>query len=318
MVYDRQRVLIVDDAPTNIRVLAAALQDEYRVTFATNGPDALAVALRTPPDLILLDIIMPDMNGFELCKLLKSDPVLSEIPVIFITSMSDEEDETVGLELGAVDYITKPFKIPVVRLRVRNQLALKRQRDLLARLTLVDGLTGIANRRAFDDALEREWRRGARTGLALSLIMIDVDHFKAFNDAHGHLAGDDCLRAVAGCAAVAARRAGDVAARWGGEEFVVLLPNIDAEEALSLAEMIRSSAEALGIPHGGSNASSLGTVGTVGPVVTVWTVVTVSLGVATLVPDRDESPTCLVERADRLLYASKCGGRNRVTSSLES
>jgi diguanylate cyclase (GGDEF)-like protein len=294
----KQRILIVDDAPINIKVLNEALRELYRISFATNGVSALDMARATPPDLILLDIMMPEMDGYEVCRIIKSDALLQDIPVIFITAMSEAEDEAVGLELGAVDYIAKPFNTKLVQLRVRNHLELKRQRDILGRLSSLDGLTGLANRRSFDELLAREWRRAARTAMPLSLVMNDVDYFKAYNDSRGHLAGDECLKAIAMCVASASRRASDVAARYGGEEFALVLPNTPETGALALAEGIRASIEGLRLPHDASPISP---------------VVTVSLGAACVFPEREQNSTILIARADELLYKSKHDGRNRVS-----
>lgn len=210
------KLLIVDDAPINIQLLNDVLKDDVRVFFATNGSDALKIASTTIPDLILLDIMMPEMDGYEVCRKLKTDPLLRDIPVIFITAKSQQEDEATGLELGAVDYITKPFSPGIVRLRVRNHLELKRQRDLLGRLSFLDGLTGLPNRRGFDEFLSREWRRAVRNKSHISIVMIDIDKFKDYNDSYGHLAGDDCLKKVAAILENSLDRAADFVARYGG------------------------------------------------------------------------------------------------------
>jgi diguanylate cyclase (GGDEF)-like protein len=291
------KILIVDDAPINIQVLNEALRERYRIFFATSGEDALKLVATMLPDLILLDVMMPDMDGYEVCRRLKNDPLLQGIPVIFVSAMSQQEDETIGLELGAVDYITKPFSPAIVQLRVRNQLELKRQRDLLERLAMIDGLTGLPNRRAFDEIFEREWRRAARNRNTFSLLMLDIDHFKAYNDAYGHLAGDDCLKQVASSQAQALVRPADFVARFGGEEFVCVLPETDEDGALVMAEKLRSAVEKLQIPHPMSPTSPM---------------VTISVGVATTVPDNEQDSAAFVGVADELLYEAKHAGRNRV------
>ena len=192
-----QKILIVDDIAENIRILNEMLQDEGVIHFATTGAEALRLAVETNPDLILLDVMMPDMDGYEVLRKMNEDAVLQSIPVIFITALDQAEDEEKGLGLGAVDYIAKPFRPGIVKLRVRNHLELKRQRDFFNCLSTLDGLTGIANRRAFDDTLLREWRRAARSRKNLSLLMLDIDHFKNFNDHYGHLKGDECLKDIA-------------------------------------------------------------------------------------------------------------------------
>lgn len=296
-------ILLVDDAPTNIQILNEALKDDYRLFFATSGKDALRLATESLPDLILLDVVMPEMDGYEVCRAIKGNALLQNIPIIFITAMSQQEDEAIGLELGAVDYITKPFNPSIVRLRVRNQIELKRQRDMLARLSNLDGLTGIPNRRALDAALEREWRRGMRSLKPLSLIMIDIDHFKAYNDTYGHLAGDDCLRTVSQILQDATERAGDLLARYGGEEFVAILPETDQSGALMVANRMREALEQRTLPH---SSSPLGAQ------------VTVSIGTATIHPNRDIVVGKLLEEADAALYQAKQRGRNRIETSAQA
>jgi len=293
-------ILLVDDAPTNIQMLNETLKDGYHLFFATNGRDALRIASESLPDLILLDVIMPDMDGYEVCRTLKADPLLRDIPIIFITAMNQQEDEAIGLELGAVDYIAKPFNSTIVRLRIRNQIELKRQRDLLARLSHLDGLTGIPNRRALDDALGRELRRGIRSLRPLSLLMMDIDYFKAYNDSCGHLSGDDCLRAVARSLKVTLGRAADFVGRYGGEEFLAILPETDEVGAMIVANEILDSVTSLNIPH---PASPLGAK------------VTISIGVATAIAQREDHPDCLLQAADKALYQAKQEGRNRIVAA---
>ena len=293
------RILIADDVPDNIRLLSRMLADEgHQISAALNGRQALKLAASCVPDLILLDVMMPEMDGFELCAALKADPLLSGIPVIFLTALTDTEDESRALDLGAVDFITKPFSESVVRLRVRTHLEIKRQHDLLARQSHLDGLTGIANRRAFDDRLQWEWQRTIRSGESLAAAMIDIDHFKEYNDAHGHLAGDDCLRRVAGAMDELLARGGDFIARYGGEEFVCLLGGVNAGGADLVVEKLRGGVESLHLPHGVSPVSP-------------W--VTVSIGVALCRPTLERAPTDLVEAADVQLFKAKRLGRNRVS-----
>ncbi len=293
-------ILLVDDAPTNIQMLNETLKDGYHLFFATSGRDALRIASESVPDLILLDVIMPEMDGYEVCRKLKVDPILRNVPIIFITAMNQQEDEAIGLELGAVDYITKPFNPTIVRLRIRNQIELKRQRDLLARLSHLDGLTGIPNRRALDEALEREWRRGTRSLKPLSLLMIDIDHFKAYNDSCGHLTGDDCLRAFAQSLKIPLGRAADFVGRYGGEEFLAILPETDEKGAMIVALEIQEGLAKLAFPH---PASPLGTT------------VTASIGIATAVASREHKHTWLLQEADNALYQAKQEGRNRIVAA---
>lgn len=293
-------ILLVDDAPTNIQMLNETLKDGYHLFFATNGRDALRIASESVPDLILLDVIMPEMDGYEVCRHLKADPAMRDVPIIFITAMNQQEDEAIGLELGAVDYITKPFNPTIVRLRIRNQIELKRQRDLLTRLSHLDGLTGIPNRRALDEVLEREWRRGSRSMRPLSLLMIDIDHFKAYNDSSGHLAGDDCLRTVAQTLKISLGRAGDFVGRYGGEEFMAVLPETDADGALVVAREIIEAISKLAIPHPASPQSEK---------------ITISIGIATADTKREQQAICLLHEADSALYRAKQEGRNRIVAS---
>ena len=291
-------ILIVDDTPTNIQILAESLTADYRIKVAVSGMAALdVVAKQGLPDLILLDVMMPDMDGYEICRQLKQNPATSGIPVIFVTAMSEADDEERGLKLGAVDYITKPFHLPIVKARLQNHIKLKLLSDQLESLAWLDGLTGVPNRRRFDDVLGAEWKRAQRTGAPLSLIMVDIDHFKEFNDHYGHGAGDICLRRVAATLAASVTRAGDLAARYGGEEFVLLMPGTDIDGARLLAEQLRSSIEAQRIPHERSSTSC-------------W--VTMSAGYASLIPSQDGDALMLLEEADQMLYYAKKSGRNRV------
>lgn len=291
-------ILIVDDIPTNIQVLAEALRQQHRVKVATNGRDALAIAHAEPlPDMILLDVMMPEMDGFEVCRQLKADPATRHIPVIFVTAKDDVADEEHGLMLGAVDYIAKPFHLPVVRARVRNHLALKLKADLLESLANIDSLTDIPNRRSLDEKLEAEWRRCQRSGQPLSLIMLDIDHFKAFNDHYGHGAGDICLVTVATTLARNLSRPGDMMARYGGEEFAVVLPETDLAGASQMAERMREALAIQRMPQAPDTGNGM---------------VTLSAGVASGVPDEASSIASLLEAADRKLYEAKRQGRNRV------
>jgi diguanylate cyclase (GGDEF)-like protein len=292
-----QRILIVDDHPANVLALEAVLGGEYRVLFATGGAEALDTAAALVPDLILLDVQMPDIDGFEVCRRLKAVHALREIPVIFVTVRSGEDDQALGLETGAIDYITKPFNPALVRLRVRNHLEMKRLRDQLYNLSFLDGLTGVCNRRAFDDAFHREWHRAHRSGFPLSIVFLDVDLFKDFNDCHGHKAGDECLARVATVLSRCLQRPADIVARYGGEEFVVLLPETGIRGALVAAERMRASVMQAAIPHARSHVAPC---------------VTVSAGVSSIVPPDGVPPGALIEQADRAMYRAKAEGRNRV------
>jgi diguanylate cyclase (GGDEF)-like protein len=293
----RQTILIADDSTAVVTLLRAVLGEEYDVIVAPTGPAAVENALQRQPDLILLDVMMPGMDGFEVCRRLRAEERTQRIPVMFITGLNAPEDERRGLELGAIDFIAKPIQPAIVRLRVRNHLELKRYRDFLEDLSLVDGLTGIGNRRRFDEFLIREWRRSRRARTPLALVMLDVDYFKAFNDKYGHAAGDECLREVAATIAMVVRRPGDLCARYGGEEFAAILPHTDLAGARTLGERIRAAVTGLEIPHARS---------------AVAPVVTVSIGVAAGDIAGNEEPEALLRAADRRLYEAKIAGRNRV------
>jgi len=283
----RQRVLIVDDQPANIRVMAEILRGDYELFFATSGAKALEVVAANDIELVLLDVVMPDMDGFEVCRRLKSEERTSRIPIMFVTAREETHDETRGFEAGAVDYIIKPIVPPVVRARVRTHLELKRARDLLERMASIDGLTGIANRRQLDTFLAQEWKRAAGSGSPISIAIIDVDEFKKFNDTHGHAKGDECLRAIGQALLTVARRTSDLAARYGGEEFAIVLAETPGEATAQLLGTLLDTVRALGLA-------------------------TVSAGAVTLIPGRDADPSSALEAADRLLYEVKRGGRNHA------
>ncbi|OGO36962.1 MAG: diguanylate cyclase response regulator [Chloroflexi bacterium RBG_16_57_8] len=298
----KHTVLIVDDMASNIEILSGVLGDEYEILFASNGQEALNVAYEQVPDMILLDVVMPDMDGYGVCTLLKADEKTRDIPVIFVTSMDQEDDESKGFGVGGIDYITKPLRSSIVRARVRNHLELKRYRDHLKVSSFVDALTGVPNRRRFDEALDSEWRRARRNQSPLSLLLMDIDFFKAYNDHYGHPAGDDCLRRLAQGMAEVVLRPADLLARYGGEEFVMLLPETDADGALSVANRVQKTVSQLAIPHAYS---------------TVVGQITLSTGAATLVPTEALAPGDLIRCADELLYAAKRRGRNQVANRLE-
>ncbi|SEP79121.1 diguanylate cyclase (GGDEF) domain-containing protein [Ectothiorhodospira magna] len=298
---EKGSILIVDDQPANIHALANLLNGDYRILTATTAARALTLAGRDGgPDLILLDILMPDMDGYELCYRLKEDERTRHIPVIFVTALDHDAHEEKGFDLGAADYISKPFNPAIVRARVRNQVNLKRKTDLLERIALRDGLTEIPNRRQFDARLAEEWARLSRRpgSSPLSLLMIDVDHFKAYNDHYGHGAGDTALRRVAQALEGSLSRPADLVARYGGEEFVALLPETDLVGARHVGATMLAAVARLRIPHGHSTASPC---------------LSISIGVAT---HDGESPQPSVEAlkqaADQALYRAKIQGRNRV------
>ena len=293
----RPKILIADDQPTNIRVLFELFRDQCDVFMATSGAQTIQICRAELPDLILLDVVMDDIDGHEVCRRLKADPLTGAIPIIFVTSQNQEADEVIALGLGAVDFITKPINPVIVRARVRTHLTLKLQGDLLRASALLDGLTGVANRRKFDEDLQTDWRQCLRETAPLSLILIDIDYFKLYNDRYGHQAGDTCLKLVARALVEALRRPYDKLARYGGEEFACLLPKTELAGASAMAERMRTRVSELNVEHLGSDVDQ---------------VVTISLGVASMVPAPSVTPELLLKAADQQLYEAKRTGRARV------
>ncbi len=292
----RPTILIIDDEPSNIHVLSEILKGDYRILFSLSGEDGLRVAEANKPDLILLDVNMPNMNGFTACMRLKENPALKEIPVIFVTMMGALDDEVKGFEVGAVDYITRPIHAVTVLKRIQNHLKIKEHWNILQDMIVIDGLTGIANRRGFDTAFAREWLRATHNCSPFSLILADIDAFKNYNDHYGHTAGDSCLRAIAGVFRRQMQRPHDLAARYGGEEIVCLLPDTDAAGALQVVKRLRVNVAACAIPHKMSPVSDI---------------VTLSFGVATALANTCADPNDLLELADQLMYQAKSSGKNR-------
>lgn len=298
----RARLLIVDDHPINIRALHEVFASDHDVFMALTGDQALAFCRKTPPDLVLLDVLMPEMDGLQVCRALKEAPETAGIPVIFVTGLDDPEGEAACWDAGCVDFITKPINARTVRNRVRAHLTLKHQADLLRRTAWIDGLTGVANRRQFDEQLQREWQRCRRSGAALSVAVVDMDCFKAYNDTYGHLTGDDCLRQVAAAAQRSLLRPMDMVARTGGERFTCLLPEVGLDGARTIADRIESAVRDLHIPHAASVVAS----------------VTVSIGIASAVASINETTEGLLQRAEQALHRAKSRGRGRVCSDAES
>ena len=293
----RPLILIVDDSPESIRLLSGLILDKGDVLFATSGEAGLNLARQRRPDLILLDVEMPDLSGYEVCRRLKDDPDTRDIAVMIVTSHHSSAHEVQALESGAIDFLTKPLAPAVVRARVQTQLTLKSQADALHRQAMLDGLTGLYNRAYFHEHLELEWRRHQRQQVPLGFALLDVDHFKAFNDQYGHVAGDACLRRVAEALKASTRRPAEFVVRYGGEEFAIVMPNTPREEIGRFGEWICRQVQDLAIPHEGSSAAP---------------VVTISAGLAVLVPTPDLTWSDLIERADRALYRAKQEGRNRA------
>jgi diguanylate cyclase (GGDEF)-like protein len=331
-------ILLVDDKPDNLRLLSTMLiEHQYEVRRVTKGVMALKTAKAAPPDLIVLDIKLPDIDGYEVCQSLKSDSLTAEIPIIFISALDHVLDKVKAFSVGGVDYITKPFQVEEVLVRVKNHLTLRTQHKQLLeqnerlqqeiqarkeieaalqesqlelqklnqelqRLVHLDGLTQTANRRQFDHYLQQEWDRLIAEQKPLSLIMCDVDYFKSYNDTYGHQAGDDCLRAIAQAISQAISRSTDLVARYGGEEFGIILPQTELGEAEAIAQKIQQEVQYLKLVHSQSQASAY---------------ITLSLGITCLIPQPNSSQCLLIEWADRALYQAKKQGRNCIVTLLQ-
>jgi diguanylate cyclase (GGDEF)-like protein len=296
----KPKLLVVDDQAINIQVIYQAFAGDYQVFMATNGPQAISLCKTNPPDLILLDVVMPEMDGFEVCKRLKADESTAHIPVIFVTAHSDAAQETRGLSLGAVDFIAKPINPDVVRARVKTHVTLKFQSDILRKLVFLDGLSGVFNRRYFDQQMDIEWGRAARNNSPLSLILLDVDYFKLYNDRYGHQAGDDALRQIAATLKSCLRRPADLVARYGGEEFACVLPDTSFEDALMVANELERRVRESKITHESSD---------------VHPYITISVGIATRNANVHNNVEALIAAADDLLYQAKHSGRGKVCSA---
>ncbi|MEY8709805.1 diguanylate cyclase domain-containing protein [Mangrovibacter phragmitis] len=295
----KPRILIVDDQPVNIHTLSAVFHGELDIIVATSGEKALHLALKQKPDLILLDIVMPDIDGYEVCRKLKNDPITEWIPIIFVTAETEANVEAYGFEIGAVDFIAKPINPAIVRARVMTQLMLKLYMDNMREVAWLDGLTGLYNRRRFDEMLKQHWLLCRREQRPLAIIMLDVDFFKRFNDNYGHQKGDDCLRAIAIALKGTLRRPMDMVFRYGGEEFTCLLPLTDLAGAQERASAILNAIKALQIPHATSRVSPF---------------VTISIGIACTIPEQEKGEEDLLNHSDQALYQSKSDGRNRITT----
>jgi diguanylate cyclase (GGDEF)-like protein len=323
-------ILIIDDNPTNLSVAVDHLESSgFTVLVAQDGSSGLKRAQYAHPQLILLDVLMPDMDGFETCRRLKLNPETSDIPVIFMTALSDTHDKVQGFSVGAVDYVTKPMQQEELLARITTHLriqsltqqlqqqnqqlqqqaiALEQARQeaetanqALQRAAYVDSVTAIANRRRFDEHLRTEWQRLARDKEPLSLILCDIDYFKFYNDHYGHQAGDICLKDVAQTMDRVMKRAADLVARYGGEEFAIVLPNVRLKGAVHIARLIQMEIRHLEIPHAKSQVSPN---------------VTLSLGISSRIPNAEQQPESLITAADRALYQAKAQGRNTYALAL--
>jgi len=292
----KHSVLLIDDSDVNTTMLSNILSPDYKILVAKCGHEGIELAKTKTPDIIILDVVMPDISGYDVIVMLKKAVSTRNIPVIFITSLANLEDETKGLSLGGSDYITKPFCKEIVKLRVQNQSRILNYIDTIERLSRIDQLTGLPNRRSVHERSLSEWKLAIREGTTLSVLIIDIDHFKKCNDTYGHLMGDVVLQKTAKAISHALNRPSDFAARWGGEEFIVLLPKTESEGAAIIAESIRKSVEDVEIPFADGRSTR----------------VTISIGVNTHSPTKKCSIDDLLNYADDALYIAKKRGRNNV------
>ena len=296
MEFKKPTILVVDDMTTTLLLLHDLLKDTYEVKIAKSGTKALEI-LESPNDidLILLDIEMPDINGYDVCKRIKNNEQTKNIPIIFVTARNSEEDEEYGLNLGAIDYITKPFNKTITKLRLKNYLEMKIKNDMLEKLSMYDGLTNIRNRRFFDETFEKTFSEIKRDKKSLAVLMIDIDFFKPYNDNYGHGQGDETLRKVAKALEKTIKRASDFVARYGGEEFVILLKDINKDGVEAVANNLLNAVRELKITHEFSKIENY---------------VTVSIGVSYYNSSSDITKLELLLKADETLYNVKNSGRN--------
>jgi diguanylate cyclase (GGDEF)-like protein len=295
LIPERQTILVIDDEKANLKILSELFKSKVNIVLAKNGTQGIEKIIKFKPDLVLLDIIMPGMNGFEVIIQLKKNEETAAIPVIFITGLTDVVDESQGLALGACDYIQKPFHIDIVRARVNLHLKLAEQRLQLEQLANLDSLTCVPNRRKFYEMFDLEWRMSVRENTPLSQIMIDIDYFKQYNDLYGHAAGDQALKMVAEAIFKQLKGPFDFLARYGGEEFVVLLPNTQAQDAMSIMESCRQAVESLKIVHEKNTVSKY---------------LTISIGGINCFPKKAMCSEATFKLADDMLYQAKEEGRN--------
>jgi len=299
---DQSTLLVVDDQDINLFIIQTIFGNQHRVLVATNGPDALLLARDEKPDLVLMDVLMPGMDGLEVCRRLKESDETRDIPVIFVTSQGNPDEETRALGAGAVDFISKPINASVVQARVRTHLTLKRQSDFLRSQVFVDALTNAFNRRRFEEYLQYEWHRCGRNQSPLAVFMLDVDNFKRINDTHGHRAGDAVLVRLAQILKNGLQRSQDLTARYGGEEFVCLIPDANLANAQALAERLVQAVADADFDLGDAEPLK----------------VTISLGYAVTVPKAEASPERFLASADAFLYQAKEQGKNRALGQLWS
>ncbi|MDD2882658.1 MAG: diguanylate cyclase [Rhodoferax sp.] len=328
MTARRARILVIDDTPANLMTLCSVLKDEFELQFATSGPSGIALALRNPPNLILLDVMMPEVDGFETFSRLAAQPTLQDIPVIFVTALNDEDSEVTGLSLGAADYITKPINVTIARHRIRNLVERERlrkevgvQRDLLQgeiarrvkseervrHLALHDTLTGLPNRRMLGDRLNQTMAASKRSGLYGALMFLDLDNFKPLNDAQGHEVGDLLLIEVAHRLTDCVREM-DTVVRFGGDEFVVMLRELDADKTMS-TEQATAVAEKIRLRLAKPYQLTVSLPGRIEHIVEHYC--SASIGVVVF-NNHEESQADILKWADAAMYQAKGAGRNVV------
>lgn len=289
----RQSILVVDNEEMVITAIEGKLGHNYAILRAETALRAMELALANGPDLVVLETRLAELDGFELCHQLKTDPQTEDIPIIFLTAFDEGDNEIRGLELGAIDFIAKPIRPAALALRINNHLALKRARDVLYHQSLVDALTGIGNRRCFEDTFSREWYRAMRHGMSLSLALIDIDNFQAYNEYVGRAAADERLRQVARMLKSTLQRWADTAARYGGARFAAIMPQTGDEGARRVADRVRAELEGLAIPHGFNGESPI---------------FTASIGLASCIPTVGQDPISLLRAADEELLGAKRRG----------
>lgn len=293
----KELILIVDQSKLNVAVLTKILGDKYSIESAYDGETGLMMAKLVVPDLIVLDIVLPDIDGYEIIMQLKKMNITKDIPIIFISSLSDDADEERGLLLGAVDYIKKPFSYAVVAARVNTHITISKQRKIIENIASLDGLTQIPNRRVYDEFLDVRWARCVNEKLPITIFYADIDYLKQYNDSYGHAQGDVALKAVANTLAQVLGKKGDYVARVGGEEFAIIMLQKDTTSIKSYIDHIRSSIEHLGIEHSASKAAN---------------VLTISAGGVTMVPKPGDLIGQMVNRVESNLNRAKENGRNCV------
>ncbi len=296
------KILVIDDSPVQTEFLTSILKPDYEITACHTAEAGLRAAKEGGFSLILLDVVMPEMDGFTLLRELKGTELTRYVPVILLTSLTDIQYEERGLLLGAVDYVTKPFSPVIIKARVNAHIQLYHYQMQFRRQAMVDELTGVANRRRYEEEYPVRWREAIRFGLPFSICMFDIDKFKLYNDTFGHPAGDQVIAAVAKTAASYFQRSTDLFARYGGEEFVALFLGSEGRTAFEFLKTVRQAVEELHLPHNSP--------------VSPW--VTISVGGVTVVPTTGHSPEEFLQRADAMLYDAKNFGRNMVVWCDES